>query len=193
DPFNQRAVWERIGFIHLLTKEIWEGHPCCAFACSQEFAETHPNTYGALFRSIVDATQYASDPANRVEIAEAISPSAYLNQPVPVVQQVLTGRFADGLGNIVDEPQRIDFDPFPWHSMAVWILTQMKRWGYLQRDINYNAVAERVFLATECGDIMRELGYEPPEKTYKNFTVMGKLFDYTDPDGYLESFAIRRS
>ena len=193
DPFNQRAVWDRIGFIHLLTKEIWEGHPCCAFACSREFAETNPNTYGALFRAIVDATQYASDPENRGEISEAIAPTAYLNQPVPVLQQVLTGRFADGLGNIVDEPQRIDFDPFPWHSMAVWILTQMKRWGYLRRDIDYNGVAEQVFLATECGEIMRELGYEPPEKTYKNFTVMGKVFDYTDPEGYLNSFAIRRT
>ncbi|MCG5497918.1 CmpA/NrtA family ABC transporter substrate-binding protein [Ectothiorhodospira variabilis] len=193
DPFNQRAVWDRVGFIHMLTKEIWEGHPCCAFATSREFAETHPNTYGALFRAIVDATQYASNPDNRVEISEAISPSAYLNQPTPVVQQVLTGRFADGLGNVVDEPRRIDFDPFPWHSMAVWILTQMKRWGYLQRDVDYNRVAERVFLATECAEIMRELGYEPPEKTYKTFEVMGKVFDYTDPEGYLNSFDIRRS
>ncbi len=38
DPFNQRAVWEKVGFIHMLTKDIWEGHPCCAFACSKEFA-----------------------------------------------------------------------------------------------------------------------------------------------------------
>lgn len=193
DPFNQRAVWDQIGFIHMLTKDLWEGHPCCAFACSREFAETMPNTYGALFRSIVEATQYASNPANRSEIAEAIAPGAYLNQPVPVLQQVLTGRYADGLGNIVDSPQRIDFDPFPWHSMAVWILTQMKRWGYLQRDINYNAVAEQVFLATECGDIMRELGFEAPDKTYKTFSVMGKLFDYNEPEAYLQSFAIRRS
>lgn len=27
DPFNQRAVYEEVGFIHLLTKEIWDGHP----------------------------------------------------------------------------------------------------------------------------------------------------------------------
>lgn len=39
-----------------------------------------------------------------------------------VLEQVLTGKFADGLGNIKDVPDRIDFDPFPWHSMAVWIL-----------------------------------------------------------------------
>ena len=38
DPFNQRAVFDGIGFIHLLTKELWDGHPCCAFTVSKEFA-----------------------------------------------------------------------------------------------------------------------------------------------------------
>ncbi len=193
DPFNQRAVWEQIGFIHILTKDIWEGHPCCAFACSARFAEELPNTYGALLKAIVDATQYASDPANRVEIAEAIAPANYLNQPVPVVAQVLTGRFADGLGEVQDVPDRIDFDPFPWHSMAVWILTQMKRWGYVDREIDYRAVAEQVYLASDCAAVMRALGYEPPSETYSTHTIMGKVFDPADPDGYLASFAIGRS
>ena len=193
DPFNQRAVWEQIGFIHILTKDIWEGHPCCAFACSARFAEELPNTYGALLKAIVDATQYASRPENRVEIAEAISPANYLNQPVPVVQQVLTGRFADGLGNVQDVPDRIDFDPFPWHSMGVWILTQMKRWGYIEGDIDYHAVAEQVYLAADCAAVMRQLGYEPPTETYMNHTIMGRVFDPADPEGYLASFAIGRS
>jgi len=30
DPMNQRAVYDGVGFIHILTKDIWEGHPCCA-------------------------------------------------------------------------------------------------------------------------------------------------------------------
>ena len=61
DPFNQRAVYEKVGFIHLLSKEIWDGHPCCAFAASKAFATKLPNTFGALFRAIVDATHYAAD------------------------------------------------------------------------------------------------------------------------------------
>ena len=32
DPFNQRAVFEEAGFIHILSREIWDGHPCCALA-----------------------------------------------------------------------------------------------------------------------------------------------------------------
>jgi nitrate/nitrite transport system substrate-binding protein len=90
-----------------------------------------PNTYGALLKSIIDATQYASAAENRKEIATAIAPTNYLNQPVTVIEQVLTGTHADGLGNVQRVPDRIDFDPFPWHSMGVWILTQMKRWGYI--------------------------------------------------------------
>ena len=192
DPFNQRAVWEKVGFLHTLTKDIWEGHPCCAFACSKEFAVTNPNTYGALLRAIVDATQYSSDPSNRKEISKAIAPKNYLNQPVPVIQQVLTGYYADGLGEIKNDPARIDFDPFPWHSMAVWILTQMKRWGYIEGDVNYNKIAEEVYLASDASKIMKELGYEPPNKTYENYTIMGKTFDYSKPEEYVKSFAIGR-
>jgi nitrate/nitrite transport system substrate-binding protein len=52
-------------------------------------------------------------PDNRKEIAAAIAPANYLNQPVTVVEQVLTGTFADGLGNVRTVPDRIAFDPFP--------------------------------------------------------------------------------
>lgn len=193
DPFNQRAVWEKVGFIHTLTKEIWDGHPCCAFACSKQFAVENPNTYGALLKSIVDATHYAAKPENRKEIAAAIAEKNYLNQPVPVIEQVLTGRYADGLGAVQNDPGRIDFDPFPWHSMAVWILTQMKRWGYIKGDVDYRSVAEQVYLAADAGKMMKELGYAVPDKTYANYTIMGKEFDYTKPEEYINSFAIRRS
>ena len=45
DPMNQRAVYDGVGFIHILSKDIWEGHPCCAFAASKEFVTQSPNTY----------------------------------------------------------------------------------------------------------------------------------------------------
>src|SRR6267143_3099755 len=137
DPFNQRAVYENAGCIFMLSKDIWAGHPCCAFAISHEFARTYPNTFQALLKSIVEATQYAHQASNRKEIAAAIAPRNFLNQPVEVVEQVLTGVFPDGLGNNKNVPDRIDFDPFPYHSMAIWILTQMKRWGFIMQDVNY--------------------------------------------------------
>jgi nitrate/nitrite transport system substrate-binding protein len=192
DPFNQRAVWENIGFIHILTKEIWEGHPCCAFAAPLSFATELPNTYGALLKSIIDATQYASNPDNRKEISAAIAPTNYLNQPVEVIEQVLTGTYADGLGEVKQVPDRIDFDPFPWHSMGVWILTQMKRWGYIEGDIDYKAVAEQVYLASDARKIMTDLGYDAPAESYKSHVIMGKTFDPAMPEDYVSSFAIKK-
>ena len=51
DPFNQRAVYEDAGFIHLLTKELWPGHPCCAFAAGEPWIKEHPETFRALNKS----------------------------------------------------------------------------------------------------------------------------------------------
>ncbi|MDC7785710.1 CmpA/NrtA family ABC transporter substrate-binding protein [Rhodoplanes sp. TEM] len=193
DPVNQRAVYDGVGFIHVLSKDIWDRHPCCAFAASKEFVTTAPNTYAALLKAIIDATAYATKAENRKAIAEAIAPANYLNQPVTVVEQVLTGTFADGLGNVRKVPDRIDFDPFPWESFAVWILTQMKRWGQIKGDVDYKAVASQVFLATDTARLMKEVGLTPPTATTKSFSVMGKTFDPAKPEEYVASFKIKRA
>ena len=193
DPVNQRAVYDGVGFIHVLSKEIWDGHPCCAFAASKEFVTQYPGTYRELLKAIIDATAFASKSENRKQIAEAIAPANYLNQPVTVVEQVLTGTFADGLGNVRKEPKRIDFDPFPYQSFAVWILTQMKRWGQLKGDVDYARVAREVFLATDAARLMKEAGLTPPATPNKKFAVMGKEFDPAKADAYLASFAIKRA
>ena len=142
DPMNQRAVYDGVGFIHVLSKDIWEGHPCCAFAASKEFVTQSPNTYAALLKAIIDATAFATKAENRKAIAEAIAPANYINQPVTVLEQILTGTYADGLGGIQKVPNRVDFDPFPWESFAIWIMTQMKRWGQIKGDVDYAGVAQ---------------------------------------------------
>jgi nitrate/nitrite transport system substrate-binding protein len=193
DNICQRAIYDGVGFLHLLSKEIWDGHPCCSFAASREFITTSPNTFAALSRAIVDATEFASKAENRKKIAEAIAPANYLNAPEIVLEQVLTGTYADGLGNVKTDPKRVDFDPFPWQSFAVWMLTQMKRWAQVKGDVDYKGIAEQVFLATGTGKVMSEMGVAPPPAAYKSFTVMGKSFDPQKPDDYVASFAIKRA
>ncbi|MDM0070890.1 CmpA/NrtA family ABC transporter substrate-binding protein [Variovorax sp. J31P207] len=192
DPFNQRAVFEEVGFIHILTKEIWNGHPCCAFGTSSAFIQQNPNTFAALTRAVLTASAMAREAKNRELIAKVIAPAQYLNQPETVLTQVLTGRFADGLGNIRTVPDRIDFDPIPWQSMAVWMLTQMKRWGYVKGEVDYKQLAEKVFLITDARKRMKELGQTPPEGAYPKFTIMGRVFDPAKPDEYARSFAISK-
>jgi nitrate/nitrite transport system substrate-binding protein len=193
DNICQRAIYDGVGFLHLLSKEIWDGHPCCAFAASREFITESPNTFAALSRAILDATAYSSAPENRKQIADAIAPANYLNAPPIVLEQVLTGTYADGLGGIKKDPKRVDFDPFPWHSFAVWMLTQMKRWGQIKGDVDYRTVAEQVFLATDMQKQMKEAGLAPPAATTKTFAVMGKTFDPAKPDDYLAGFKIKKA
>jgi nitrate/nitrite transport system substrate-binding protein len=193
DPMNQRAVYDGVGFIHVLSKEIWDGHPCCVFAASKEFVTQTPNTYAALLKAIIDATAFAHKPENRKQIAEAIAPANYINQPVTVLEQILTGTYADGLGSVKTDANRVDFDPFPWHSFAVWIMTQMKRWGQVKGDVDYKGIAEQVFLATDTSKLMSEVGFKPPSATSKTFVVMGKTFDSSKPEDYIKSFKIKRT
>jgi nitrate/nitrite transport system substrate-binding protein len=192
DPMNQRAVFDGVGFIHLLSKDIWDGHPCCAFAASKEFVTSSPNTYAALLKAIVDATAFATKAENRKQIAEAIAPANYINQPVTVLEQILTGTFADGLGSVQRVPNRVDFDPFPWESFAIWIMTQMKRWGQIKGDVDYAGVAKQVYLANDTTKLMKEVGLTPPTSTSKSFSVMGKAFDPSKPEDYIKAFAIKR-
>lgn len=192
DPFNQRAVYDEVGFIHILSKEIWDGHPCCAFGVSDEFIQKNPNTFAALYRAILTASFMASQPKDRELMAKVVAPAQYLNQPETVIAQVLTGKFADGLGSVKNVPDRANFDPVPWQSMAVWMLTQMKRWGYVKGEVNYKQVAEKVFLLTDAKKYMAQAGFKPPEGAYRKFKVMGKEFDPMKPDDYVKSFAINK-
>ena len=194
DPFNQRAVYEEEGFIHMITKELWPGHPCCAFAASDEWIDANPNTFRALNKAIVEATGYASDPANRVEIAAAISERAFLNQPVEVVEAVLTGNYDDGNGNTLSVPDRIDFDPYPWQSFANWISSQLVRWdlqgdgvaGQVIPETGYDEVGQDIFLTDLARELATELGQEPPDEIYRTEELQFDTFDPAEPEAYVQ-------
>jgi nitrate/nitrite transport system substrate-binding protein len=195
DPFNQRAVYEGAGFIHKLTKEIWPGHPCCAFAAGQTWIDENPNTFRALNKSIIEAAGYAHDMNNRKEIAAAISGRAFLNQPTEVVEAVLTGKFDDGNGNTLDIPDRIDFDPYPWQSFANWISSQLVRWD-LQDDgkvaaaitkETYDEIGNQIFLTDLARELAEELGQEVPEEIYRTETLAFDTFDPADPETYVKA------
>ncbi|MBP0017607.1 MAG: ABC transporter substrate-binding protein [Cyanobacteria bacterium SBLK] len=193
DPFNQRAVYEGAGVIHMLTKNLWPGHPCCAFAASDEWIEAHPQTFRALNKSIIEAAGYASDSGNRREIAEAISERAFLNQPVEVVEAVLTGNFEDGYGNTESIPDRIDFDPYPWQSFANWISSQLVRWdlqgdGLAEKaipDKGYDTVGKETFLTDLARELARELGQNPPSEIYRTEELKFDTFEPAEPAAYV--------
>jgi nitrate/nitrite transport system substrate-binding protein len=120
-------------------------------------------------------------------MAKVLSQPQYLNAPEVVVEQVITGRYADGLGSIKTADDRVDYQPFPHYSAAVWLMVQLRRWNMLKEDIDYKKLAQQVMLATDAAKIMRDLGGNPPAAEFGKETILGQEFDSSKPDEYLKS------
>ena len=95
-----------------------------------------------------------------------------------------------GLGNVLEVKDRIVFNPYPHASMAIWFMTQLKRWGMVKGDINYAQIAEQVMMLTEAKARLAELGVTPDLN--RKEVIMGKAFDPSKPEEYIQSFKIRR-
>jgi nitrate/nitrite transport system substrate-binding protein len=187
EPGGQRAVYEGAGFIHLISKEIWDGHPCCSVTAAESWITANPNTFMAFYRAIISASLHVSDRSNRPGMAKVLAQPQYLNAPEPVIEQVITGRYADGLGELREDARRIDYQPFPHYAAAVWMMTQLRRWNILKEDIDYKRLAEQVMLATDAARIIRENGATPPPVGFGKEIILGSEFDSDKPEAYLKS------
>lgn len=184
DPFNQRAVAIDAGYLFTLSKDLWDGHPCCSFAVADDFATANPNTYTALLRAIGDSAVWTNDPSHRSQAAETMAGRAFLSQDPAVLSAVLTGEFDDGTGTTHSVEDRIGFRPYPHESYAIWALTQMQRWdlapssGY-STAADYQQAVQQVLDPDAATPILRELGADvTPRETE---TIMGRTFDPADP------------
>lgn len=141
----------------------------------------------AFYRAIISASLYVAKNENRAGMAKVLSAPEYLNAPEIVIDQVITGKYADGLGAIKNVPGRIDYQPFPQYSSAVWLMVQLRRWNMLKEDVDYKKLAEEVMLATDASNIMREQGVTPPAIGFRMETILGKPFDSSKPEEYLKT------
>jgi nitrate/nitrite transport system substrate-binding protein len=187
EPGGQRAVYEGAGFIHLISKDIWDGHPCCSVTAAESWITEHPNTFMAFYRAIISASLHVSDRNNRPGMAKVLAQPQYLNAPEPVIEQVITGRYANGLGEVKEDARRIDYQPFPHYAAAVWLMTQLRRWNILKEDIDYKKLAEQVMLAANAATILRESGVTPPPVGFGKEIILGSEFDSDKPEAYLKS------
>lgn len=185
EPFNQRAVTEGVGYIHWLSREIWNGHPCCVLTARASWADRRPETFRRINLALIEAAFYAHDARHRAEIAGALAPAGSLNQPAGVIASVLTGDFDDGLGHRRHVPDRIDFTPYPSLSAGEWMLTQFQRWGYLKGPVDYARISGRVFLRDQTSRLARELGVAHPPSDHTILSMLYGPFDSRAAAQYL--------
>ncbi|MGA0542216.1 CmpA/NrtA family ABC transporter substrate-binding protein [Neotabrizicola sp. VNH66] len=211
EPWNQAAVAKGIGVPVISDAAIFQQNPEKVFGLTKAFAEENPNTVIALTKALIRAQMWldAEGNVNRAEAVEILSSPDYVGADAAVIANSMTGTFEYEKGDKRDEP---DFNvffrgnaAFPYYSDAVWTLTQMRRWGQIAEakpDAWYDETAKSVYRpdifteaakqliaegrATEADFDFDADGYRDPNATF----IDGVVFDGTQPNAYLDSFAI---
>ena len=86
EPWNNRAIYDKIGFTAETTQGIWKDHPEKTLGTTAEGIKNNPNTARAMTAAILDASKFIDVMANRKKVAEIIADKAYVNCPVDVIE-----------------------------------------------------------------------------------------------------------
>lgn len=209
EPWNQQAVFKKIGVPVVTNYEIWKNNPEKVFGMTRAFAEQHPNTAVAATKALIRAGKWLdASLENRKKAVEILARSEYVGADAAVIAASMTGTFEYAPG---DERAMPDFNVFfrheatyPFYSHAVWFLTQMRRWGQIGEDKSdawYHETAKKVYrpdiylkaaeaLVAEghltASEVPRTDGFKPPDTGF----IDGVVYDGRRPNAYLASFAI---
>ena len=192
-----RAIQEGIGFTATTTQAMWRNHPEKVLGTTREFVERYPNTARVMIRAVLEASRYIDTMANRDRVASVISDAAYVNAPTEVIAGRLRGEYENGLGRKWQDADHMKFFNegevnYPYLSHGMWFLTQQRRWGLLQQDVDYLAVARQVNQVDLYSDVARSMGIAVPASPLKAERLFdGVLWDPTRPGEYLDNFAIK--
>lgn len=173
EPWNALAVKENAGKILITGYEIWNNSPEKVFGVTQEWADKYPNTHLALIKALIESARWIDKPENRTSVAEMISGNEYVGVVPDVIKISMTGTFQY---NAATTPVALpDFNVFhrylanfPWCSHAVWIISQMYRWGQLEQYINIKQAAESVYRPDIYRRAAQELNLPFPKINYKS-------------------------
>ncbi|MDY7097705.1 MAG: CmpA/NrtA family ABC transporter substrate-binding protein [Pseudomonadota bacterium] len=210
EPWNQAAVFKKIGVPVITDDQIWNDNPEKVFGLREDFAEQYPATTAAMLRAIIKAQQWldADGGANRKEAVDILSRPNYVGADAEVIAASMTGVFTFEPGDTREaEGFNIFFDKYagyPYYSDAVWYLTQMRRWGQIASDKEdqwYFDTAKAVYrpdLYLAAANKLVEDGVIPEDSVPETDGYRGEqsgfidgiTFDGSKPNAYLAKFPI---
>ncbi|MGB1220648.1 MAG: CmpA/NrtA family ABC transporter substrate-binding protein [Alcanivoracaceae bacterium] len=167
EPWNARAVSAGIGHTLITDYEIWNNSPEKVFAVNREWHEAHPNTHRAVIKALIEASEWMDLPEHREHVAQIIARPEYVDAPEPVIRMSMTGTFQYH----ANEPAQSlpDFNVFnryaanyPWRSHAMWFITQMYRWGQIDRALDISKAAAEIYRPDIYRDAAADIGRVAP-------------------------------
>jgi nitrate/nitrite transport system substrate-binding protein len=197
EPWNARAIYDKIGFTVTTTQDIWKDHPEKVIGTTADFTSKYPNTSRAIIMALLDAARYIDTQANRAKVAQIISEKAYVNTTEDVIEQRFLGNYDNGLGKKWKDENYMKFyndgqASFPWLSDGMWFMTQHRRWGLLKEEPNYLAIAKKVNQIELYKEAASQLKVPVPKEPFRTSKLMdGVVWDPKDPKKYAGGFAIK--
>jgi nitrate/nitrite transport system substrate-binding protein len=198
EPWNARAIFDKIGFTVETTQAIWKDHPEKVLGCTAEFVDKYPNTARAMTAAVLEASKFIDESIpNRRKTAEIIATKSYVNTDMDVIVDRMLGRYSNGLGKTWDDPDAMKFyngglTNFPYLSDGMWFLTQHKRWGLLKEHPDYLAVAKKINRIDLYKEAASAAGAPIPASEMRSSTFMdGVVWDGKNPVAYADSFKVK--
>ncbi len=197
EPWGAQAIAEGVGFTLATSQSIWPDHPEKVLGCTRAFVEQYPNTARALVMAILEASRFIDQSLeNRRSTAQLIAGREYVDAPLAAIEPRFLGAYDDGLGNAWTDmhPLRFFADGaanMPYLSDGLWFMTQLRRWGLLRQDPNYQEVAQQVQQTELYRQAAEALGMAVPPSPLRSATLMDStIWDGSDPAAYARSFAL---
>ncbi|HLB22814.1 MAG TPA: CmpA/NrtA family ABC transporter substrate-binding protein [Dehalococcoidia bacterium] len=197
EPWNGIGVKDGIGFTAIASQDIWKQHPEKALGVNPDFAAKRRDDLKLVMRAILEASQFIDDPANKVQVANTIGGSAYVNASDDVIAARLEGKYdlGGGLGEHIYTDDTMffynnGFVNAPRIGHAAWFMAQYVRFGYLSELPDTQAIAKKLILSDLYGEVARDMGIAVPDDDMAPFTLAldGATFDPADPQKYLSTY-----
>ncbi len=197
EPWNARAIFDKIGFTAVTTQEIWKDHPEKVLGTRLEFVQKYPNTARAMIMAVLEASKYIDTMRNRAKVAHIIAAKSYVNTEESVIEGRMEGDYEDGLGRKWKDPNYMKFYNggkvnFPYLSDGMWFLTQHRRWGLLREDPDYLAVAKSVNQIELYRQAAAQVKVPVPADPMRTSRLIdGVVWNGKDPKAYALWFGIK--
>jgi len=198
EPWNNRAIVDKIGFTAETTQGIWKDHPEKALGTTAEFVQKNPNTARAMTAAIIDAGRWIdASLVNRQKTAEVVADKSYVNTDKEVIVARMLGRYDNGIGKVWDDKDHMKFYndgyvTFPFLSDGMWFMSQHRRWGLLKEDPDYLAVAKKVNRIDIYKQAATATKTPLPKDAFRTAKLMdGVVWDGKDAKKYASTFKIK--
>jgi nitrate/nitrite transport system substrate-binding protein len=197
EPWNARAVFDKIGFTAATTQDIWTDHPEKVLGTTNEWTKKNPNTARALVAAIIEASRYIDQEVDKKKTATILADKAHVNTTMEVIEDRWEGKYDNGLGKKWTDTNAMKFYRdgavnFPYLSDGMWFLTQHKRWGLLKEHPDYVGVAKAINKIEIYKKAATAAKAAIPKSEMRSSKLLdGVVWDGSNPKAYADSFKVK--